>query len=183
MKRVNSSGYIKLLERGGIDDPSKINVTYLKFEIKAPFLLLVNHFQTSNLGSIVSFPVLDTAEAYLPPIFHNLGPSGYVPMDSAKCNELNTKYNFFYTSLVNFYFKLLDQGVCRSEAALVLPFGLLTIFNWGISLRHLIKFIEENYHKNPEIFGYSKIFVLYLSEEFPKTFAWLKQNRWKNLGV
>lgn len=146
-----------------------------EFDIKAPILILQS-FQKARLGEITMFEIADATEAYLPPYFYKHSPSGLVQMDASTCNALNTKYSNFYRNVSNFYLKLLDQGVCQTEAAMVLPLGLLTTFKMKVSGKALLDFINAEKDKSPELYGYCESFMLYLSENLPRTMQWLLMN-------
>lgn len=208
MKRVLNSGYIKLNKVLGDEkqllDKSKqlsfyqnlsqdemikdmvskstmLGSILFVFEIKVPVLLLLQSFQKANLGTLETFLTSDVSEAYIPPSFFKLGPSGYVPMEDKDCNDLNTKYSNFYRSIINFYHKLLEKGVCQQEAQLVLPQGLFTTFTWSLGADELITFIDQYNSLSPEMRGYCEVFLLYLEENMLVTSEWLKRNKWQDL--
>lgn len=145
-----------------------------EFDIKAPILILQS-FQKARLGELTTFEVTDAQEAYLPPYFYKFAPSGLVQMDAARCNDLYTKYSNFYRNVSNFYLKLLEQGVCQAEAALVLPLGLFTTFHLRVSGKALLDFINAEKDKSAEMYGYCEAFLLYLNESLPRTMACLKK--------
>lgn len=211
MKRVLNSGYIKLLSVEGseqdllkplieefeessldeiitdilgiervLEDYSTIE---FKFEVKCP-LLCLQTFQASDLGTLTTFLVQDTSEVYLPPLFYSQDPSlTFHPMVDKHCNELNTRFSNYYRNVLNFYNNLLKQGVCQSQAQLVLPQGLFTVINWQVTAKDLINLIEKNYNQSTEMFGYCGVFVLYLEECMPLITKWLKQNRWEDFKL
>jgi hypothetical protein len=197
MKRVLNSGYIKLnniigsekklyeqIEVYKMDDPSKLvfesgllsNIVFV-FEIKAPVLLLLQTFQKAHLGTLETFLTSDVSEAYIPPFFYKFDPSGFKSMGDKDCNDLFSKYSNFYRSVVNFYHKLLEKGVCSSEAQLILPQGLLTTFLLTINAQDLIAFIEQNKDDSPETYGYCEVLHVYLSEQLPEITKWIQLNK------
>lgn len=201
MKRVLNSGTIKLPYvqgseqdifnhfTGGTLEEKFIQIVNMSnmlirvkftFEIKAP-LLIFNSFQNTKLGTLNLIEGQGGFEAYLPPQTYKLDPSGYVPMDSKQCNELNTKLNNFYNWSFNFHNKLIEAGLCREQAELVLPQGLFTSFIWDVTAKDLITFIETKYNKSPELFGYCSTLSLYLDDHLPLISKWLKRNKWKDL--
>lgn len=157
--------------------PSKL---VFKFEIKAP-LLVFNSFQDSHLGYLELLKTQGDLESYLPPQFYKQDASSFIPMDSKTCNELNTKLNNFYNWSFNFYKKLMENGLCHEQAALMLPQGLFVTFLFTVNAKELIAFIETNYTKSPEMFGYCSTLSLYLDDHMPLTSSWLKRNKWKGL--
>lgn len=203
MKRVLNSGYVKFLNVEGseqdliervklfpfmdqlllIYNSGLLEHVKFKFEIRSP-LLCLQIFQSSNLGTLNTFVSSDASEVYLPPEFHSGGvQQGFHPMVDKHCNELNTKFSNFYRNVLNFYNKLLEQGVCQEQAKLVLPQGLFETFYWSLTAEELIEFIETNYNKSPELFGYCGVFVLYLEEHLPAITKWLKQNKWSDFKL
>lgn len=152
------------------------------FEIKAPLLIFLA-FQDSNLGTLNRLSEQDHPIAYLPPQFYKKAGLMYNIMDPKTCNANNTKLYNFYSAALNFYNNLLKDGMCKEQAQLVLPQGMLINFLWEINIMDLIIYIEEHHSDSPEIFGYCSTFVLYLEEHFPLVTKWLKSNRWKNLSL
>lgn len=160
----------------------RLKCVEFKFEVKAP-LLVFNSFQKGQLGTLSIQQVPGELESYLPPQFYKQDASSFIPMDSKTCNELNTKMHNFYIASANFYKKLMDNGLCEEQAALILPHGLFSTFLWSVNAMDLIRFIENNYNKSPEMYGYCATFVLYLEEHLPLITKWLKQNRWQNYSL
>lgn len=152
------------------------------FEIKAPLITFLA-FQDVHLGTLKRLHEQDHPIAYLPSQFYKKAGLMYNLMDPKACNVNNTKLYNFYSAAINFYNNLLKDGMCKEQAQLVLPQGMLINFLWEINLKDLITYIEEHHSDSPEIFGYCSTFVLYLEEHFPIITKWLRMNRWQNLSL
>ena len=150
------------------------------FEIKAP-LLVFNTMSQANLGTLHLLQGQGGIDFYLPPQTYKLDPSGFIPMDSKSCNELNTKLNNFYNWSFNFHNKLIESGLCREQAELILPQGLFTSFLWQINARDLVTFIEKYNGVSPELYGYCSTLMLYLEDHLPITIKWARKNKWLDL--
>jgi hypothetical protein len=203
MKRVLNSGSIKLpyvegSEQGILntvkDMPleegikliynctDRLNILRFTFEIKAPVIILQT-LQNTHLGALSILDEQDHQTAYTPASFYKSDALEFIPMDSKECNEMNTKLNNFYNWSLNFYNKLIQNGLCKEQAQLVLSQGMFTNFLWDINAKDLIAFIEDNYNKSPELYGYCGTFVLYLEEHLPSITKWLKQNMWQDFNL
>lgn len=68
-----------------------------------------------------------------------------------EANELNQK-------CLDFYNKLIENGVCREQARGYLPQNMFTTFWWTVDLRNLLHFIElrDDEHAQKEIREYAK---------------------------
>lgn len=185
MKRVLNSGTIRLPFVAKEEDllhtlgDGKSHDLRFNFDIKAPLLTFLT-FQDSNLGTLNRNPKLDHPIAYLPSQFYT---TDNMLLDSKDCNTYNSKLFNFYTAAINFYNKLIADGMNREQAALVLPQGMLINFSWEVKASELIWFIEKYYNASPEIYGYCCTLVIYLEEHLPDVTRWLKQNRWQSIGL
>jgi hypothetical protein len=150
------------------------------FEIKAP-LFVFNVFQDANLGALKRVEGTNSEIIYVPSQFYKQDGLMYNIMDAKACNDYNTKLNNFYHWSLQFYNKLLESGLCESQAKMVLPQGMFTTFLFSIPAKDLISFIEQNHDKSPEMSGYCGTLVLYMEDHLPNVTAYLKRNQWKNL--
>jgi hypothetical protein len=197
VKRVLNSGSIKLpyikgtekeiLGTLSADVVCKTFQEYLfkmefKFEVKAPLLTFLA-FQEAHLGTLTRLTDQDHQIAYLPAQYWLQDDTELISMTSQESNAFNTKLNNFYNWSFNFYTKLIENGLCESQAKLVLPQGMFVTFLWDINAHDLIKFIEENWNQSPESYGYCSTLVLYLEEHLPEITKWLKINKWQNLSL
>jgi thymidylate synthase (FAD) len=107
----------------------------------------------------------------------------YENMDEKTCNELTTKFNNFYTWSYNFYKKLLDQGVAKEQARMILPQGMFTEFYWTVNVRSLMNFLEQRLdeHAQWEIRQYANILMDIFHEKLPWTAEIFHKNLIKNV--
>jgi thymidylate synthase ThyX len=150
------------------------------FEIKAP-LFVFNVFQDANLGALQRVEGTNSEIIYVPSQFYRHDGLTYNIMDAKACNDYNTKLNNFYHWSLQFYNKLLESGLCESQAKMVLPQGMFTTFSWEVNAKDLISFIEQNHDQSPELNGYCSTLVLYMEDHLPQVTRWLKTNKWKDL--
>jgi len=206
MKRVLNSGSIKLpyvkgsekerldtFRYVGVSDedvikfiftnnPAVLNHVEFTFEIKAPLLVFLA-LQEAHLGALNRLEEQDHQIAYLPAEFYGQEGLTLNIMDSKTCNVYYTKLYNFYNAAFNFYNNLVRDGLCEEQAKLVLPQGVFVNFLWKVTAKDLITFIEDNYNKSPEMFGYCSTLVLYLEEHLPLVTKWLKSNKWQNISL
>lgn len=159
-------------------DTNSLQSVQFTFEIRAPLLVFVEGFQRSKLGTLTLLDGQDHQIGYLPPTFYDVTSN---LMSPKACNDYNTKLNNFYNWAFNFYNKLIEQGLDKNQAALVLPQGVFKTFLFEITATDLISFIEQNYNKSPEMAGYCSTLVLYMEDHLPNVTSYLKRNQWKNL--
>ena len=158
----------------------KLKVFKFTFEIKAP-LFVFNVFQDANLGALQRVEGTNSEIIYVPSQFYRHDGLTYNIMDAKACNDYNTKLNNFYHWSLQFYNKLLESGLCESQAKMVLPQGMFTTFSWEVNAKDLISFIEQNHDQSPELNGYCSTLVLYMEDHLPQVTRWLKTNKWKDL--
>lgn len=197
MKRVLNSGSIKLPYFKGTEKevlnalfPDLVDKTFpeylhkmeFRFEIKAPLLVFLA-FQDAQLGTLKRLEDTEHQVAYLPSEFYTQDSLMYNIMDAKTCNVHFTKLNNYFEWSFNFYNKLLKDGLCKEQAQLVLPQGMFVNFLWKVDAFYLIKFIEENWNKSPEMYGYCSTFVLYLEEHLPQITRWMKANKWQHISL
>jgi hypothetical protein len=153
-----------------------LNVVLFVFEVKAPISLL-SIWHKSNLGIIDEFGKLHVDEVYIPPFFYKKNDEDFTLLESKDCNDLFTKFDNYYTASINFYHKLLERGLCKEQAQLILPTGLFATFSWTVGASDLITFIETNKSLSPEMYSYCENFMLYLKEIMPKVTEWIQLNK------
>lgn len=190
MKRVLNSGSIKLPYIKGtekdvlgtlpVDTVCRTFQEYLfkmefKFEVKAPLLTFLA-FQEAHLGTLNRLKDQDHQIAYLPAEFYTQTDLTYNIMDAKSCNVHFTRLNSFFEWSFNFYNKLVKEGVCESQAALVLPQGIFVTFLWDVNAKDLIEFIRKNNSISPELYGYCSTLMIYLREHLPLITGWVQKN-------
>lgn len=80
-----------------------------------------------------------------------------------------TLYQKYLDNSIETYTKLLDLGVAREQARLVLPLSQYTTVIWTVSLQAIINFIElrDHDHAQYEIREYAKVMKEYINDNFP----------------
>lgn len=172
----------ELIERicNGMDENS-LKEAQFTFEIRAPLLVFIEGFQRSKLGQLTLLDGQDHQIGYLPQQYFKESPLGTTIMDAKACNDYNTKLNNFYNWSLNFYNKLIENGLCPAQAELALPQGIFRTFLFEINTKDLISFIEQNHDKSPEMAGYCGTLVLYMEDHLPNVTRWFKANKWQSL--
>jgi len=82
-------------------------------------------------------------------------------------------------SALHHYKKLLDLGVAKEQARIILPLNQYTEVYWTASFQAIINFIElrDHDHAQLEIREYAKILGEILSNKFPETYkAWFRRD-------
>lgn len=83
------------------------------------------------------------------------------------------------TSLIKTYENLLDLGVAKEQARIILPLNMYTEVYWTASFQAVANFIElrDHEHAQSEIREYAKVIHNIVSEIFPETTkAWFGRN-------
>ena len=87
-----------------------------------------------------------------------------------------------YKEIYSTYRKLLEYGVAREMARIVLPLGTYTQFYWTVNSRSLMNFLKLRMAEDAqyEIREYAKVIYLIFRERMPWTVeAWEKLGRKK----
>jgi thymidylate synthase ThyX len=158
------------------NNPRSFSQVLFTFEIKAPISLL-SIWHKSKLGTINEYGQLHINEVYIPPFFYKRDNEGFTQLESKDCNDLFTKFNNYYTASINFFQKLLERGLCKEQAQMVLPAGLFATFTWIVDSKDLMTFIEKNNRISPEMYSYCETLMIYLKEQMPKVTEWVQQNK------
>lgn len=146
----------------------------LQFHVKAPLFVLrqwMKHQVGCAWNEVSGRYVEFDAEFYTPSNWreqhesNKQGSKGSVD-DQSMCNVL---YTDAMNSSVNYYLELLDQGVCKEQARMVLPLSLYTECYWTASLQALMHFLElrEDSHSQWEIQEYARAIRQLAVEHFP----------------
>lgn len=146
----------------------------LQFHVKAPLFVLrqwMKHQVGCAWNEVSGRYVEFDAEFYTPSNWreqhesNKQGSKGSVD-DQFVCNAI---YTDAMNSAVNYYLELLDQGVCKEQARMVLPLSLYTECYWTASLQALMHFLElrEDSHSQWEIQEYARAIRQLAVEHFP----------------
>jgi thymidylate synthase (FAD) len=95
----------------------------------------------------------------------------YDEIDAEKNEKLKSRIKLFYNSAYTLYQELLDEGVAREHARIVLPLSLYTQFYWTINARSLLNFLSLRLdeHAQYEIRQYAGAINEVFQEKMPWT--------------
>lgn len=146
-----------------------------QFHIKCP-IFVARQWMRHRWGSyneISGRYVQVKDEFYIPTDFRTqVGKNyEYENLPQEKSNELHLKYQNYIKWSYNFYTKLLDEGVSREQARIILPQGMFTEFYWTVNARALMNFVKlrADIHAQWEIREYGKILLEIMEEKLPWT--------------
>ena len=157
------------------------------FHVKCP-LFIAKQWMRPQLGSfneMSSRHITVGSDFYTPVYFRKQMSKNAVPetMSEIECNELAAKFDNFYRWSYNFYKKLLDQGVTKEQARLVLPTGQFTQFYWTVHAKDLMTFIRTRTEKHTqwEMLQFVQALHSYFSELLPHTAEVFNQSYYRRL--
>lgn len=77
------------------------------------------------------------------------------------------------------YETLLDIGVSREMARIILPLNMYTEIVWKMDLNNMLKFLwlRDDSHAQPEIQAYARVIADFVAKKFPMTYAAYLQSR------
>lgn len=77
------------------------------------------------------------------------------------------------------YEELLNMGVSREMARIILPLNMYTEIVWKMDLNNMLKFLwlRDDSYAQPEIQAYAKVISDFVAEKFPMTYAAYRQSR------
>jgi thymidylate synthase (FAD) len=93
-------------------------------------------------------------------------------VDDELNDELKQKISDSYQYCYNVYKELLEKGVAKEHARIVLPLSLYTQFYWSINARALLNFLSLRLdeHAQYEIREYAKVIAKIMKDKMPWTF-------------
>ncbi|MBN2355947.1 FAD-dependent thymidylate synthase [candidate division KSB1 bacterium] len=96
----------------------------------------------------------------------------YDTLPEEKNRQLKKQISDFYEKAYELYESLLQQGVAREHARIVLPLSLYTQFYWTINARALINFLSLRLdeHAQYEIRMYAEAIAVIFRQRMPWTF-------------
>jgi thymidylate synthase (FAD) len=160
-----------------------------KFHIKCPIFVARQWFRhrMASYNEISGRYTTMQEEFYIPEALRLQKARNYKyeTMELAASGPLLDKISAFYESAYALYRDLLEQGVAREHARMVLPLSLYTQFYWTINARSLQNFLslrmEE--HAQAEIREYAEaiagVFRLYMPETFAAFLKYvIAKERW-----
>lgn len=152
------------------------------FHIKAPIFIARQWFRhrTASVNEISArYSVM--ADQFYVPVARKQSPTNKQgsggPVDNPqRCHDL---YNQAYSAAYAAYSALLEEGVSREQARLVLPVGLYTEFYWKQNLRNLLHLLHLRLdgHAQDEAQQYAQAILGIIEPVVPVTVAaWRQQH-------
>jgi len=147
------------------------------FHVKAPIFVARQWFR-HRIGSFNEISARYTKvedEFYIPPYFRkqhekNKQASKDIPVENSE--QLILNYEHLIENIFDFYNTLLDKGVAREQARLILPMATYTQFYWTVNARSLMNFISLRLdsHAQKEIQEYAYAVAFFFAMKMPITF-------------
>jgi len=113
----------------------------------------------------------EVQEYYYPDIFRAQSSDNKQASDGIVANQklADTIYKELHKTSEEAYQKLLDLGVAREQARLILPLSQYTTVIWTCSLQAILNFISlrDHNHAQYEIREYAKVMRTYINQKFP----------------
>lgn len=133
------------------------------------------HWRKKGRGNFFSV-YFDKDTLYTPSYFYSAkADESFESLPDKRCNELSSSFENFYTNALNFHQKLINSGVCREQANLVLPFGILASWGWSVDALSIFKFIREMGSISPEFYGYAEALLDELRSRLPYLTAYFEK--------
>lgn len=162
------------------DHTSPFEMVEMKFQIRMPIFIMrqwVRH-RTANLNEYSGRYSIMPKLYYVPKPHQIKGQ--HATNKQASGQELdfqtavNVSTNIHYASeyLFAMYEKLLQIGVSREMARIILPLNTYTEIVWKLDLNNLLKMLRlrDDPHAQPEIQAYAKVISNYVKEFYPMTY-------------
>ncbi|MEM2131333.1 MAG: FAD-dependent thymidylate synthase [Candidatus Woesearchaeota archaeon] len=174
---------IEFLMKHGHTSP--FEMAEFKFRVKAPVVVWwqwVRHRMAEYNAQSGRYVQYDETEYYLPnklrqPAKHNRQASEEDKFIEGQ-EDLIKEMQEHYKNAINLYNKLLEKGVAREEARLVLPgFAMYHVFIVKMNCHSLMNFINKRNHRDAqwEIRQYAKVLENFFKEKMPWSYeAYLK---------
>lgn len=125
-----------MIERGHTSPFEQVNFT---FQLKMPIFVARQwqRHRTARLNEQSGRYTKLNEEFYTPKEWR-----GITPLNAEESEELTAELNQFYQETYLFYSSLLQGGVSKELARIVLPLGTYTNFVWQMDLHNLMHFLE-----------------------------------------
>lgn len=179
-------GLIKFLMREKHGTPFEHNA--FRFHVSCPIFVAREWFR-HRIGSFNEFSSRYTemqTVGYVPELSHMRSQTGkpgaysFVPMELSEADLAREEIETAYKASYEAYSKLLDSGVAKELARMVLPVGTFTEFYWTVNARSLMNFLSLRLHENAqkEIREYAALVEIFFAEQMPVTWAaWVSEKR------
>jgi thymidylate synthase (FAD) len=180
------TGLINFLMRERHGTPFEHNA--FRFHVKCPIFVAREWFR-HRIGSFNEHSARYSempAEAYVPADDawrRQVGKPGaytFEPMPAEDADELTAVLEGLYAESFGVYRSLLERGVAKEIARLVLPMGTYTQFYWTVNARSLMNFLSlrTSEHAQREIREYAEAVQALFAGQMPVTYAaWVENDR------
>ncbi len=146
-----------------------------RFHVKCPIFVARQWFRHrwGSFNEVSGRYTVITDDFYLPSYFRTQKGKNYEyeNLSEQECNELYTKFENFHRWVYNFYSKLIEKGVAKEQARMVLPQSMYTEFYWTVNARSLMNFLKlriDN-HAQWEIRQYAVTLLDFFVDSLPWT--------------
>src|SRR5256712_3136892 len=175
----SDEGLIRFLMRDRHGTPFEHNS--FRFHIRAP-LFVAREWMRHRVGSFNEFSLRyarATDEFYVPApedVRSQVGKPGaysFEPVDPELAEQTREELRAVYDAAYETYNRLVEQGVARELARLVMPMGAYTEFYWTVNARSLMNFVSLRAAETAqrEIRRYAEACELFFAEKMPVTHA------------
>jgi thymidylate synthase (FAD) len=187
-ERKRDQKLIKYLMANRHETPFEHSV--FKLHVKCPLFVARQWFRhrMASYNEISGRYTKMSEEFYLPSKLRTQKTRNYEyqDMEPGKNETLLEKIDSFYDQAYSLYRELLDAGVAKEHARIVLPLSLYTQFYWSVNARSLLNFLSLRMEKHAqyEIRQYATAIAGIFEEKMPWTLKAfdeyiLENNNWQ----
>ena len=171
----------------------------VQFHIKAPEFVMRQWYKhvvgietTSNSSTKdhawneISGRYVPVEEFYIPSVWRKQSEDNKQAsegeLDDLQQKRMNMTYNVFMNQVEMAYDRMIEAGVAKEQARIMLPLSQYTEVYWTASFQAIMNFIELRNEKTSqwEIQEYAKVMLEQMKEVFPKTTElWSEAHEWK----
>ncbi len=178
-------GLIKFLMRERHGTPFEHNS--FRFHVKCPLFVAREWFR-HRIGSFNEFSARysEVPNEFYPPARSEMrmqvgkpGSYSFEPLQDAEAAKAVESIEKAYAYAYYVYVGLLEQGVAKEQARMVLPVGMFTQFYWTVNARSLMNFLSLRTHETAQydIRVYAEAVLELAAPKMPVTFA-----AWEEFG-
>ena len=180
----SDEGLIRFLMRDRHGTPFEHNA--FRFHVRAPLFVAREWFR-HRVGSFNEFSMRyakASDEFYVPEpddVRSQVGKPGaysFEPVAPELAEQTREELQAVYEAAYETYNRLVEQGVARELARLVMPMGAYTEFYWTVNARSLMNFVSLRAAETAqrEIRRYAEACERFLAEKMPVTYSAFAEN-------
>ena len=180
----SDEGLIRFLMRDRHGTPFEHNA--FRFHVRAPIFVAREWFR-HRVGSFNEFSMRyakASDEFYLPApedVRSQVGKPGaysFEPVEPELAAQTREQLEAVYQAAYTAYNRLVEQGVARELARLVMPMAAYTEFYWTVNARSLMNFVSLRAAETAqrEIRRYAEACEHFLAEQMPVTYSAFREN-------